>query len=294
MLEKGMAPSLRSLEWWCRLTLRALAASFAIVGTLFLCCPDATIEVMNDVGATLGHFTPAPPSALRFWLSLATGYMVLVTALAHLAQRDLQRHRVLLALLALGKATSSLTCLIFFLFSQRAFIYLANFLVDGSIALAAVAIWAVVPSLGSVLRTASELGDRAAQRALDSLLDAMVPPGGPFAAGAHEASIAPAIESFVTGAGPAALRAFRLGLRVFDVSPYFLPPFRLRRFSRLPLDDRVVLLTAWEESRLVPRRQAMHLLKLLVMSHFYARPEIEAQIGYPHPLDRVPRPQVVS
>jgi hypothetical protein len=138
------------------------------------------------------------------------------------------------------------------------------------------------------------VAEGAARRALDSLLEAMVPPGGSFAGGAREAAIAPEIESFITGAGPAAPRAFRLGLRAFDMSPYFLPPFRLRRFSQLPLDDRIVLLTAWEESRLVPRRQAMHLLKLLVMTHFYARPEIERRLGYPHPLDRVPRPQAIS
>jgi len=42
--------------------------------------PDATVGAMNAAAARLGAFTPAPASALRFWLLLATGYMVLMTA----------------------------------------------------------------------------------------------------------------------------------------------------------------------------------------------------------------------
>jgi len=77
----------RRKEWWCRLVLRGLVASFLIVGTIVPFLPDGPVRAMSAVGSWLGHFTPAPPSALRFWLSLATGYMVLVTAPAYLAQR---------------------------------------------------------------------------------------------------------------------------------------------------------------------------------------------------------------
>ncbi|HUK61813.1 MAG TPA: hypothetical protein VLV15_00730, partial [Dongiaceae bacterium] len=75
----------------------------------------------------------------------------------------------------------------------------------------------------------------------------------------------------------------------FDLTPYVLPPVRLRRFSSLSLSDRVVSLDAWEQSRLPPRRQFIHLLKLLVMVHFYSRPEVTTQLHYQHPLERVPR-----
>src|SRR3989304_6347302 len=109
-----------SLLWWCRLTVQGFTASFAIVGTLFFLFPDGTIRFLNGVGAALGDFTPAPPSELRFWVSLSIGYMVLVTALAYLAQRDLRR-RDLLALLALGKGVSSLTCPRFYFISHAVF-----------------------------------------------------------------------------------------------------------------------------------------------------------------------------
>jgi hypothetical protein len=288
-------------EWWCRLILRCLAASFAIVGALFFVAPDGTIRAMTGIGAALGDFTPAPASALRFWLSLGTGYMVLVTALAYIAQRDLQRHRVLVALLALGKATSALTCLAFYLFSLDTFIYLANFLVDGSIAVTATVIWMMVPSLriaptadvGAVdsVDTVRRRHDLATERRIASILEAMVPDGGPFADGARGVVSARALESFAAGAGPSAVRALRFLLQLVEVSPYFLPPLRMRRFSQLPVADRVALLEAWERSRLVPRRQAMQMLKVLVMTHFYSRPEIATQLGYPPPLERVPRSQ---
>ena len=114
-------------------------------------------------------------------------------------------------------------------------------------------------------------------------------PGGPFEEGARGAVSVEMLESFAAGAGPRAPRALRLFVRLLDLSPRLLPPFHLRRLSHLPLAARVRCLESWEQSRLPPRRQAMHMLKQLVMLHFYSRPEIAARLGYPHPLDRVPR-----
>ena len=280
----------RSAAWWCRLTLRSLAASFATVGALFFLFPDGTIRFMNVVGSVFGDFTPAPASALRFWLSLATGYMVLVTTLALQAQRDLQRHRDLLLLLALGKATSSLTCWVFYRYSLDAFIYLANFLVDGSIAVTAVTIWAMVPSLRLPVRSAATMpavspGPR--QPIFSALLEAMLPPGGPYADGGLDLVRSADIDSFM--GGRSAARPLHLGLRVLDLCPFLVPPRLGQRFSQLPLEDRIRVLQAWEGSRIVPLRQFVHTLKLLIMPQFYSRPEIEAHLGYPHPLVRVPR-----
>lgn len=136
-------------ERWCRLTLQVLAASFAAGAVSFLLTPNVTVASLNAAGEWFGNFTPAPTSELRLWLSLAVGYMVLVAALAYVAQRDLRRHRNLVALLALGKGTTSLVALLYYVSSADAFAYLANFLVDGAIALIAVAIWLVIPSLGA-------------------------------------------------------------------------------------------------------------------------------------------------
>jgi len=248
---------------------------------------------MNAAGAWLGDFAPLPVSQARFWLSLATGYMVLVAALAYVAQRDLRRHRDLLAFLALGKATTALCTLGFYLYATEAFIYFANTVVDGAIALAASAIWLLVPWI--VPAGAVEAGSRGTARrlssdpAFDAFLEAMIPIGGAFEEGAVGRGMAARIEEFVENAG-ASMAAALLGLvRVLDLSPFFLPPFRWRRFSRLPLEERVALLEAWEGSPFPLRRQALHLLKLLVMVHFYSQPEIRERLGYPDPLERVPR-----
>lgn len=286
-------PRQRSREWWCRFTLRVLAFAFAWGGIQFLFLPDVTVQSITAVGTWLGDFEPAPASALRFWLSLATGYMALVAALAYLAQRDLHRHRDLIALLILGKATTSLVALGFYLFSATTFVYLVNFVVDGGITLIVLAIWAVVPSLPHAGSLPSErLSPSAPQPGpvFRAMLEAMVPLGGPFAEGTETCAPAYDISTLIGGLGPAAESALRVGIRTMELFPFFLPPLRLRRYSRLPLEDRIHLLEAWEQSRLLPLRQLVRTLKMLVMTRFYSQPAIEARLGYAHPLTRVPRP----
>lgn len=114
-------------------TLRALAASFAVVGLLFLFAPDVVLTFGNSVGMRFGKFVPAPPTGAKLWLCLGVSYMALVTALAYLASRDVRANRTLMHILALGKAVSSLTSLAFFLTEARVFVYLLNFVVDGGI-----------------------------------------------------------------------------------------------------------------------------------------------------------------
>ena len=127
---------------------------------------------------------------------------------------------------------------------------------------------------------------RAARRALDAVLETLVPEGGAFPEGASTFSVAERVEEFVRGAG--AETAFRLLLHGIEFSPLLLPPLAGRRFSRLSLEKRERVLEAWDTSRFWPRRQAVHALKMIVLSQFYGRPEIHARLGYPHPLTRVP------
>src|SRR2546425_622234 len=124
-----------------RVLFAGLALAFAATGLLFFLFPDGTVRALNAAGSPLG-FPPAPPSALRFWLSLGLAYMVLVTLLAAQIARDPRGRAHLMPLLAAGKATSSLTCAGYFVFSLPAFLYLANALVDGALALVALGAWA--------------------------------------------------------------------------------------------------------------------------------------------------------
>ena len=121
--------------------MRGLAASFAVVGLIFLFAPDGTLAFGDAVGARLGTFAPAPATGARLWLSLSVAYMALITALAYLASRDVVANRGLMLILALGKASSSLTSLAFFLTDSPVFIYLLNFVVDGSLALLVLGCW---------------------------------------------------------------------------------------------------------------------------------------------------------
>jgi len=121
--------------------MRALAVSFAVVGLLFLFAPDAVLAFGDALGARMGTFAPAPPTGAKLWLSLGVAYMVLVIALALLASLDPRQNRTMMLLLALGKATSSLTSLWFFLTDAPVFIYLLNFIVDGSLTILVLGCW---------------------------------------------------------------------------------------------------------------------------------------------------------
>jgi hypothetical protein len=115
------------------LSLRLLAATFAVVGLLFILAPDGTLGALDDFGdwLPLGQFSEAPETAEQLWLALGFAYMTVITGLCLLASTDVIRYRPLLLVLAAGKAASSLAALGFYLFDTDVFAYLLNFLVDG-------------------------------------------------------------------------------------------------------------------------------------------------------------------
>ena len=131
------------------LSLRLLAASFALVGCLFLFAPDGTLGVLDDLGDVFGNFAPAPETTQQLWLSLGFAYMVVITGICLVAQADVPRYRPLLLVLAAGKAASSLTSLAFFLFDTDVFAYLLNFLVDGSLVAVALLLHSVAGRIGA-------------------------------------------------------------------------------------------------------------------------------------------------
>jgi len=132
------------------LNLRLLAASFAIVGILFIATPDGVLDVISDFGSwlPLGRFTRAPETTEQFWLALGFAYMVVITGICLVVQTDVVRYRPLLLVLAAGKTASSLAALGFYLFDQDVFIYLLNFLVDGFLVAVALMLWSVTGRIG--------------------------------------------------------------------------------------------------------------------------------------------------
>jgi len=131
--------------------LRLLAASFALVGILFIAAPDGTLGALDDFGdwLPLGEFGEAPETLQQLWLALGFAYMTVITGICLVVQADVVRYRPLLLVLAAGKAASSLTALGFYLFDQDVFAYLLNFLVDGGLVLAALWLWSLAGRVGA-------------------------------------------------------------------------------------------------------------------------------------------------
>ena len=125
------------------LNLRLLAASFALVGLLFIVTPDGVLGTLDDFGDAFGDFAPAPETAEQLWLALGFAYMTVITGICLVAQADVVRYRPLLLVLAAGKAASSLAALGFFLFDDDVFAYLLNFLVDGFLVGVALLLWSL-------------------------------------------------------------------------------------------------------------------------------------------------------
>jgi hypothetical protein len=125
--------------------LRLLAASFAVVGLLFIATPDGVLGALDDFGdwLPLGEFSPAPETAEQLWLALGFAYMTVITGICLVVQADVVRYRPLLLVLAAGKAASSLAALGFFLFDDDVFAYLLNFLVDGFLVGVALLLWSL-------------------------------------------------------------------------------------------------------------------------------------------------------
>lgn len=128
--------------------LRLLAASFAVVGILFIAVPSGVLDVISDVGEWFGNETRAPHTQEQLWLALAFAYMVVITGICLVAQMDVVRYRPLLLVLAAGKTASSLASLAFFLIDQHVFILLLNFLVDGFLALLSLCLWSLAGRIG--------------------------------------------------------------------------------------------------------------------------------------------------
>ncbi len=129
------------------LTMRGLAATFAVVGVLFIATPDGVVERMDEVGDWFGDFSKGADTEQRFWLGLGFAYMTVITGIALLVSLDVVRYRPLLIVLAFGKAASSLTTGAFFFFDDDVFVYLLNFVVDGGLVVVALWCWTLAAKI---------------------------------------------------------------------------------------------------------------------------------------------------
>ena len=131
--------------------LRLLAATFALVGVLFIAAPDGVLGARDDLGEwlPLGGFDAAPETLEQLWLALGFAYMVVIAGICLVVQADVVRYRPLLLVLAAGKAASSLAALGFYLFDADVFAYLLNFVVDGFLAAVSLWLWSLAGRVGA-------------------------------------------------------------------------------------------------------------------------------------------------
>lgn len=125
------------------MTLRGLALCFAVVGILFIATPDGVLHRIEQLGNLIGSFPRGPRSQEKLWLALAFAYMTVITGIALVVASDVARYRPFLLVLAAGKAASSLAAGAFFAFHQDVFIYLLNFIVDGSLVATVLVLWVI-------------------------------------------------------------------------------------------------------------------------------------------------------
>jgi hypothetical protein len=126
------APDGETQDRLTRLAGTGMAATFAVVGAVFLAIPDQVLAAFNYLARGLG-WPQSPTEAHTLFLALAVGYMYVVTVLAVQLARHPREH-AWPWLLAQAKGVSALLSLALFLFGGRYLICLANFLVDGSLA----------------------------------------------------------------------------------------------------------------------------------------------------------------
>jgi hypothetical protein len=111
-----------------------LAVTFAAVGLVFIAIPGEVLAAFNWLAAGLGWpATATEPYTL--YLALAVGYMYIVVLLAWQTARhpDIRAYPWLLVQ---AKGASAVLSLGLFALQDHYLIYLANFVVDGAIALA--------------------------------------------------------------------------------------------------------------------------------------------------------------
>ena len=275
------------------LNMVALMLAFISVGALFIAIPDEVVAFTVTLGQWFGDFADPPKTGFRVWLSLGSAYMVLVSALAYLIQKDLYKNRGLILILALGKFTSSFTCLMFYLFSLDAFAYLLNFVIDGGIVLNLMVIYFLLgtPKNGTFPAERNKSFQKASKghEILTAVLATLLP-DPPNSGTTHQEISEDRLDEQV-------LHYFRelnprgplfLLLTLYAIEYGTLPwKGTLRPFTRLTPRERENYLCDFENSRWYFRQRILFSIRFLATVLFFSQPHREIETGYETPkIDR--------
>jgi uncharacterized protein (DUF362 family) len=107
---------------------------YLVAGFTFAIAPAGVITVINRLSVALIPALEMTPLSLeKFWLALAFSMMMTITILSFTVYINVRRNRNYTFPLLISKSVSSLSSVVFFIFSDRYFAYLVIFLVDGLI-----------------------------------------------------------------------------------------------------------------------------------------------------------------
>jgi hypothetical protein len=109
-----------------------MAATFALVGVVFLTIPGDVLAAFNWAGRPFG-LPQSPTDAFTLYLALAVAYMYVVTLLAWRMARQ-PEVRAYAGVLVQAKGASALVCVGLFAVQDQYLVYLVNFAVDGALA----------------------------------------------------------------------------------------------------------------------------------------------------------------
>ena len=110
-----------------------MAGTFAVVGVIFAAIPGKVLAAFNYLAGGL-DWPESTNEPYTLYLALAIAYMYVVTLLAWKMARH-PEERAYPWLLVHGKAASAVVCIALFVLQEQYLLYLANFVVDGAIAL---------------------------------------------------------------------------------------------------------------------------------------------------------------
>jgi hypothetical protein len=117
-----------------------------------------------------------------------------------------------------------------------------------------------------------------ARGVLRALSDVVMPRGPDFQLDLHDHAL-DFIDQYVGYFPPHLKYAFPLGLLLLEFGPVIYMR-RLRRFSRMSLEDRERYVASWAESSSAARRDLIKGVKALIMVAFYSHPLVMEYIGY--------------
>lgn len=112
-----------------------------------------------------------------------------------------------------------------------------------------------------------------------AIAETLVPKTPALAIEPAATSLMQRIDRFLATGDPLASRQLRFLLVGFEHYPQLFSTY-FTRFTQLPPEARAEILTTFAESRYYAKRMIFTALKSIVCNHYFADPDVQAQLGY--------------